>query len=199
MERTWKIYKVTNTINGKIYVGKQTSTNKNYYGSGKLVKQAIKKYGRENFTKEIIDEVVGDVLGSETEIYWITKLNALDGYNLEIHGNGGEISERQRTMNSETVKKLWKDPTSIFNSPDYRKRLSDAGKKRVWTEETKQKISNGRWGKNNPAAVQIEVDGIIYETRRECAKHFNISEPAVTKRCLSKNFENWKLLNKTNL
>jgi group I intron endonuclease len=199
MERTWKIYKVTNTINGKIYVGKQTSTNKNYYGSGKLIKQAIKKYGRENFTKEIIDEVVGDVLGSETEIYWITKLNALDGYNLEIHGNGGEISERQRTMNSETVKKLWKDPTSIFNSPDYRKRLSDAGKKRVWTEETKQKISNGRWGKNNPAAVQIEVDGIIYETRRECAKHFNISEPAVTKRCLSKNFKNWKLLNKKNL
>jgi group I intron endonuclease len=199
MERTWKIYKVTNTINGKIYVGKQTSTNKNYYGSGKLIKQAIKKYGRENFTKEIIDEVVGDVLGSETEIYWITKLNALDGYNLEIHGNGGEISERQRTMNSETVKKLWKDPTSIFNSPDYRKRLSDAGKKRVWTEETKQKISNGRWGKNNPAAVQIEVDGIIYETRRECAKHFNISEPAVTKRCLSKNFKNWKLLNKRNL
>jgi group I intron endonuclease len=199
MERTWKIYKVTNTINGKIYVGKQTNTNKDYYGSGKLIKQAIKKYGRENFTKEIIDEVVGDVLGSETEIYWITKLNALDGYNLEIHGNGGEISERQRTMNSESVKKLWKDPTSIFNSPDYRKRLSDAGKKRVWTEETKQKISNGRWGKNNPAAVEIEVDGIIYETRRECAKHFNISEPAVTKRCLSKNFENWKLLNKRNL
>ena len=194
MERIWKIYKVTNTINGKIYVGKQTSNNKNYYGSGKLIKQSIKKYGRENFTKEIIDEVFGDVLGSETEIYWITKLNALDGYNLEIHGNGGEISERQRTMNSETVKKLWKDPTSIFNSPDYRKRLSDAGKKRVWTEETKQKISNGRWGKNNPAAVQIEVDGIIYQTRRECAKHFNISEPAVTKRCLSKNFENWKII-----
>ena len=199
MERKWKIYKVTNTINGKIYVGKQTNNRKNYYGSGKLIKQAIQKYGIENFTKEIIDEVVGDVLGSEREIYWITKLKALDGYNLEIHGNGGEISERQRRMNSETVKKMWQDPNSIFNTPEYRNRLSNAGKKRVWSEETKKKISNGRIGKDNPAAIQIEVDGIIYETRRDCAKHFNISEPAVTKRCLSKNFENWKLLNKKSL
>lgn len=199
MERKWKIYKVTNNINGKIYVGKQSNNNKNYYGSGKLIKQAIKKYGIENFTKEIIDEVIGDVLGSETEIYWITKLNALNGYNLEIHGNGGEISERQRIMNSETVKKLWKDPNSIFNSVEYRKRLSDAGKKRVWSDDTKKKISDGRWGGDNPAAIKIEVDGIIYETRRDCAKHFNITEPAVTKRCKSKNFENWKLLNKKSL
>lgn len=199
MERKWKIYKVTNNINGKIYVGKQTNSRKNYYGSGKLIKQAIQKYGIENFTKEIIDEVVGDVLGSEREIYWITKLKALDGYNLEIHGNGGEISERQRRMNSETVKKMWQDPNSIFNTPEYRNRLSNAGKKRVWSDETKKKISNGRIGKDNPAAIQIEVDGIIYETRRDCAKHFNISEPAVTKRCLSKNFENWKLLNKKSL
>jgi hypothetical protein len=94
---------------------------------------------------------------------------------------------------------MWNDPNSVFNSPEYRNRLSNAGKKRVWTEETKQKISNGRRGKNNPAAIKIEVDGMIYETRRECAKHFNISEPAVTKRCLSKNFENWKLLNKKSL
>lgn len=194
MERKWKIYKVTNNINGKIYVGKQTNNKKNYYGSGKLIKYAIKKYGIENFTKEIIDEVVGDILGSEAEIYWIQKLNALDGYNLEMHGNGGEISERQKHMNSETVKNLWKDPNSVFNSPEYRKRLSDAGKNRVWSEETKQKISNGRWGGNNPAAIKIEVDGVIYETRRECANHFNISEPAVTKRCKSKNFNNWKII-----
>jgi group I intron endonuclease len=193
MERKWKIYKITNTINGKIYVGKQSTNRKNYYGSGKLIKYAIKKYGIENFTKEIICEVVGDILGSETEIYWIQKLDGLNGYNLEIHGNGGEISQRQKIMNSKTVKKLWEDPNSVFNSPEYRKKLSDAGKNRVWSDETKKKISNGRMGRNNPAAIKIEVDGIIYETRRDCAKHFGITEPAVTKRCKSKNFDNWKI------
>lgn len=194
MERHWIIYKVTNLINGKIYVGKQTNKNPHYYGSGKLIKQAIKKYGKENFIKEKLDECYGDENGSKLEIHWILKLNALSGYNLEIHGNGGEISERQRSMNSETIKKQWADPNSIFNSEEYRKRLSEAGKKRVWTDETKKKISDGRWGGNNPAAIKIEVDGIIYETRRDCAKHFGISEPAVTKRCNSKNFINWKII-----
>lgn len=194
MERRWKIYKITNKINGKIYIGKQSHNNFLYYGSGELIKKAIKKYGKDNFTKEIIDECIGDENGSELEIYWIKKLNALNGYNLEIHGRGGEISERQKTMNKETVKKLWKDPNSIYNTPEYRKKLSDAGKKRVWSEEIKQKISNSRFGGDNPAAIKIEVDGFIYETRRECAKHFGISEPAVTKRCKSRNFQNWKII-----
>jgi group I intron endonuclease len=199
MERRWKIYKITNNINGKVYVGKQSTNRKNYYGSGKLIKQAIKKYGIENFTKEIICEVIGDILGSETEIYWIQKLNGLKGYNLEIHGNGGQISERQKIMNRETVKNLWKDPNSVFNSIEYRERLSIASKNRVWSDETKEKIRQSKLGSNNPYSVKIEVDGIIYETRRDCAKHFGISEPAVTKRCKSKNFNNWKLVNKTSL
>jgi len=194
MERLWKIYKITNKINDKIYVGKQSHNNFLYYGSGELIKNAIKKYGKNNFTKEIIDECIGDENGSKLEIFWIKKLNALNGYNLEIHGNGGEISERQKIMNKETVKKLWKDPNSIYNTPEYRKRLSEASKKRKWSEETKQKISKGRFGGNNPAAIKIEVDGFIFETRRECAKHFGISEPAVTKRCKSKNFTNWKII-----
>ena len=51
------IYKITNTINGKIYIGKYQGNNfNNYWGSGKILKNAYKKYGRENFTKEIIYE-----------------------------------------------------------------------------------------------------------------------------------------------
>jgi len=45
------IYKTTNIINGKIYVGKDESNNPAYLGSGYALKPAIKKYGKENFRK----------------------------------------------------------------------------------------------------------------------------------------------------
>ena len=49
------IYKTTNLINGKTYVGKCVREDKSYYGSGKILKQAIKKYGKKNFIRETID------------------------------------------------------------------------------------------------------------------------------------------------
>jgi hypothetical protein len=48
------IYKTTNLINGKIYIGKDKHNNDNYIGSGKILKQAIAKYGRNNFVKEVM-------------------------------------------------------------------------------------------------------------------------------------------------
>ena len=47
------IYKITNNINGKEYIGYKTKTvneSKNYYGSGIIIKHAIKKYGKDNFS-----------------------------------------------------------------------------------------------------------------------------------------------------
>ena len=51
------IYKTTNLINGKIYIGqhKSSSFDTNYYGSGKLLIKALKKYGKENFKIELIE------------------------------------------------------------------------------------------------------------------------------------------------
>ena len=49
------IYKTTNLINGKIYIGQDLENNPNYFGSGLIFKKAILKYGKNNFKKEILE------------------------------------------------------------------------------------------------------------------------------------------------
>ena len=60
------VYKITNLINKKVYIGAHKTRDKNdhYMGSGDLIRLAIKKYGRKNFIKEILHE-----LNSAEEMY----------------------------------------------------------------------------------------------------------------------------------
>jgi hypothetical protein len=72
------IYKTTNLLNGKIYIGQDTNNNPNYMGSGKIIRDAIKKYGKSSFTKEILEECETIEHLNEREIYWISLFNSTD-------------------------------------------------------------------------------------------------------------------------
>lgn len=52
----WAIYRITNNINKKTYIGqhKYETLNDDYFGSGKILKMAINKYGKSNFTMEYL-------------------------------------------------------------------------------------------------------------------------------------------------
>lgn len=65
-----QIYKITNILNGKIYIGKDEFSNSEYFGSGKLIKRAIIKYGKKNFIKEILeDKIENKKILEEKEIF----------------------------------------------------------------------------------------------------------------------------------
>ena len=91
------IYKTTNLLNNLIYIG-QKHANKfilTYLGSGKILRRAIKEYGKENFKVELIEWVATPELLDEREIYWIKYYKATDrtiGYNI---CEGGKVN---RTM-----------------------------------------------------------------------------------------------------
>jgi len=89
------IYKIINNTNGKYYIGKTNGKDPNYFGSGKLLRQAVKKYGLENFTRIILEEVDSlDALNTR-EREWIAETNAVEdpmSYNLAQGGEGGDLS-----------------------------------------------------------------------------------------------------------
>lgn len=85
------IYKTTNLINGKIYIGKTTTNNLSYLGSGNLIIAAIRKYRRHNFVRETLEICQTEAELNEREIFWINKLNARNskvGYNIDKGGRG---------------------------------------------------------------------------------------------------------------
>lgn len=140
------IYKITNLINGKIYIGKSTRCGsydlRTYFGSGIVINLAFKKYGKENFKKEILemisfeDEAELDAL----ETAYIKKFDAMNeavGYNRSEGGEGGTTSEislkgaatRRRNGNmklsAETKAKISKANKGKPKSALHKQHLSD--------------------------------------------------------------------------
>ena len=99
----YTIYKTTNKINGRFYHGAHQTNDldDDYMGSGTYLKRAIKKYGIENFDKEILClcETVEEMFDMESKI---VKMDDPLSYNLRTGGYGGwKCSEETRRKMSE--------------------------------------------------------------------------------------------------
>jgi len=108
------IYKITNTLNNKFYYGKHSTINleDNYMGSGYSIKNAIKKYGKLNFVKEILC-----FCNSESDVYELEELVVTEEevknnmcYNRTIGGDGFKSGKDNPMSNlSVTMRKKFSD------------------------------------------------------------------------------------------
>lgn len=131
------IYKTTNLINSKIYIGQDSKNDSNYLGSGKILNYAIKKYGRENFKKEILEECKTKEELNKQEIYWIKFYNSINksiGYNINEGGSGGD--NYTNNPNMEEIRK--KISIGVRNSGRVPHRYTDEDKKRMSLNTKKQ-------------------------------------------------------------
>jgi hypothetical protein len=87
------VYLTVCLFNGKSYVGKyEGPESDNYLGSGKLLKRAVQKYGKDNFTRIILERYPNKEDCRSGEVKWIKLLNAVESklfYNIATGGEGG--------------------------------------------------------------------------------------------------------------
>ena len=89
----YTIYKITNTVNGKIYIGKHQTKDLNdgYMGSGKMLQRAQSKYGIKNFVKEILHvfDTEEEMNAKEAELVTEEFCSREETYNICPGGQGG--------------------------------------------------------------------------------------------------------------
>lgn len=180
------VYLITNEINGKVYVGYTNDFNRRM-GQHKretrwLINKAIKKYGWDNFTKEIlIDNIGTEKRAGDFEKNIIKTLSSNDknyGYNLTAGGDGG--SPMLGRIHSNYTKN----------------RMSVSAKNRpAMSEDTKEKIRNGNIVSQNKTDVKNKIvkklyksvrrisDGKIYDSMIECCDAENISGQKLLNHC----------------
>lgn len=126
------VYKTTNLLNGMIYVGSHQTNNlnDNYLGSGKHLRRAIKKYGRENFKFEIlhIHPSKEEMFEAEKNIVNEDFVKDPLTYNLKIGGSGGNPgivgAFKGRTHSEETKEKQRQASANQITTDEKRKKIS---------------------------------------------------------------------------
>jgi len=157
------IYKTTNLVNNKIYIGQSKKNNPNYYGSGILIKKAIKKYGKDNFKKEILCfcESPNDL--NEQEKFWIKKFNSTDlkfGYNIEKGGADGiHTNKREKSKYIFTQKHKDNISKGSRNKPKTKKHIESISKFHADVSGDKNPMFNKKHTDKTKIIISIKNKG----------------------------------------
>jgi group I intron endonuclease len=192
------IYKTTNLVNGKFYIGKDAKNKTDYLGSGIILKYAIEKYGEENFTKQILQECKTQNELNDAEIYWIEFYNATDkkiGYNIALGGAGGDTYSNN--PNLDIIKLKFAGENNPFYGKTHTQESKDkirdsrlgkkawnSGKKLIYSKETLEKMSSSK--KKLRLILDLTELKEFFENNNKnkylTRKHFGISNTALNSR-----------------
>lgn len=143
-------------VNGKQYIGRDGKNNPNYLGSGPLIKRAIKKYGKENFIKEVIEECHSFEQMVEREEYWLNYYdvgNDPSFYNLQNSGKGVILMGNRNPFYGKK------------HSDETKQKLREINIGRKHTEETIKKLRLINKGKNHPLYQKHHSDSTKIKMR----------------------------------
>lgn len=172
------LYQITNLVNNKIYIGVHSTKDidDGYMGSGVNIRSAIKKYGIDNFKKDILltFDNVEDMYAKEKEIVTEEFLLRKDSYNLRIGGTGGfdyinknnlsgfyntEVARKGRQSTNALLEvrygEQWKKIISKNgNKALQKKREDDPNFNQIMIEHSRRNIKIASQYANTPLAIQ---------------------------------------------
>lgn len=146
-----KIYKITNKINNKIYIGQTINCIQQRFRQHLANKDntrlanSIRKYGKDNFTIEEIDSAETLEELNEKEIYWISYFNTMEhsvGFNMQFGGNNKTHSEESKRKIGRANK-----GRRVYFTAETKEKLSKARKGKKFSEEHKKNLSESLKGK----------------------------------------------------
>lgn len=188
------IYKITNRVNGKVYIGQTTQPLVKRWmvhcckGSAcPYIHRAIQKYGKENFTVEQIDVACDRDELDKKEQYWIDfydSMNPEKGYNLTSGGDHPKMSEETRKKISEAKKGEKNHIYGKHHSIETRKKMSAAHKGKRKSEEMRKKIS----GAHHPRARKVLCveTGEVFDCITIASKTKNLNYRNISNVCIGK-------------
>jgi group I intron endonuclease len=154
----YTIYKVTNTLNGKFYIGKHQTMNPNdsYYGSGRAIVNAMRLYGKEFFRKEILFDfdTEEEMNLKERELVTLDLVSNPKCYNLGIGGEGGpHFKGRKHT--SEALAKMVR--VGYKHSTETKAKISEANFARTRKPETGERIAAKAKGRKHSPETKAKI------------------------------------------
>lgn len=180
------IYKTTNLINGKFYIGQKKSNkflHEKYLGSGVRLQSAIKHYGENNFTVDMIDYADSKDELDRKEIYWIEKLDArnLDiAYNLSKGGEGNTSVAWNKGLTKDIDPRLRQTEQTIQKRSNSLKKAYAEGKHNVnFTPEVRSKMSEKAKNRPHPPTTKNRkyvTNGIQNKCVKDCDIEIYISQ-----------------------
>jgi len=156
------IYITNNITNMKKYIGQRKFDNyggrvfwKNYLGSGSILKKALKKHGRNSFSRKIIAIAYSKEELNELEIYYIKINDAVisdNYYNISLGGSSTFAGMRHSEESKRKIGRKGVDSPNYGKHPsdETRDKLRKISKEKRHSEETKQKLKVINKGENNP-------------------------------------------------
>ncbi|WCZ66228.1 recombination-related endonuclease [Yersinia phage MHG19] len=161
-------YKTTNLVNGKVYYGVHSTNNveDGYLGSGDLISAAVIKYGKENFSREVIeyfDSRESAMIG-ERELITYSVAKDPNTYNLRVGGFGGRrIGYIMSMSTKDKISKALVGRVGHTHTQKTKERLSNSHKGKTFSDKSKQLMSE--YAKNRTASHKENLSYSIKDKR----------------------------------